>query len=476
MTRSIYTIIHKGIRPLLYTLLFVTPFLHSCKKLVEIDPPSNKLVSSTVFSSDASATSAVLGLYSEMTIVSLGFSNGAISIYTGLSSDELGFTGTTASTLELLNNSITVTNSNMNTPLWYRPYQYIYQANACIEGLAKSSGVSTATKNQLTGECKFMRAFVYFYLYNLFGDVPLETSTDYNTNAQMARTPIAQIQAQIIADLTDAQTLLQPQYPTAGVVRANKWSATALLARMYLYQKKYDLAEKAATDVIGSGAYTLLSDLNTVFLANSKESILQLMPTSTGYNTVEGNTFVPSTSATAKPAYNLTASLLGSFEAGDKRFTNWVASKTVSAQAFAYPYKYKVKTNFGSTFALTEQYTLLRYAELYLIRAEARAGQSKITGVNSAETDLNAIRGRAGLGNTTATTQAQMMLAIEQERRIELFAEWGHRWFDLKRTGRADAVIGALKGSVWQSTDQLYPIPASQIALNPTLSQNNGYK
>jgi len=120
-------------------------------------------------------------------------------------------------------------------------------------------------------------------------------------------------------------------------------------------------------------------------------------------------------------------------------------------------------------------------AEQYLIRAEARAQQNNISG---AQADVNVIRNRAGLANdTTMTDKATAMAAIENERRHELFCEWGHRWFDLKRwpsltspatQTRADDVLGTLK-STWTSTSILFPIPQPARNNNPNLTQNEGY-
>lgn len=85
------------------------------------------------------------------------------------------------------------------------------------------------------------------------------------------------------------------------------------------------------------------------------------------------------------------------------------------------------------------------------------------------------IRNRAGLNNTTAVDVSSLLSAIEHERRVELFAEWGHRWFDLKRWNRASSVLNSVKSPNWQSTDVLYPIPFAQIQANTFLSQNEGY-
>ena len=114
---------------------------------------------------------------------------------------------------------------------------------------------------------------------------------------------------------------------------------------------------------------------------------------------------------------------------------------------------------------------MFRLAEQYLIRAEARAEQGDLTG---AATDLNAIRSRAGLGATTASNQINLLAAILHERQVELCFEEGFRWFDLKRTGTIDAVLGTVKPT-YKPYAALYPIPFTQTQLNPFLTQNPGY-
>jgi hypothetical protein len=117
---------------------------------------------------------------------------------------------------------------------------------------------------------------------------------------------------------------------------------------------------------------------------------------------------------------------------------------------------------------------VFRLAEQHLIRAEARAKLGNLNGTNSAESDINILRDRAGLGPTTAQTKDELLAAVGQERRVELFAEWGHRWFDLKRTGKADEVLDVVKPG-WQRDDALYPIPYTERQLNPNLTQNKSY-
>ncbi len=159
--------------------------------------------------------------------------------------------------------------------------------------------------------------------------------------------------------------------------------------------------------------------------------------------------------------------MLNAFEPGDLRKAKWLNSTVIGGQIYFYPFKYKIR----SGRPVTEYYMVLRLAEQYLIRAEAEA---KLNDLSDAIADLNIVRSRAGLPNTSATTQAQLLAAIKHERQVELFCEWGSRWFDLKRTGDIDAVLGAEKTG-WSSTDSLYPIPFSEIQANPFLTQNTGY-
>jgi hypothetical protein len=169
------------------------------------------------------------------------------------------------------------------------------------------------------------------------------------------------------------------------------------------------------------------------------------------------------------PAYTLRNETYQSFEsAADLRRSSWTITKTIAGKIYYGINKYKVNTGTGNEYSVA-----LRLAELYLIRAEARAQQGNL---GTAKADLDMIRTRAALPAVSASlTQAQMLAAIEQERKVELFGEWGHRWLDLKRTSRADAVIGAIKPATYKPTSVLYPVPQSQILLNNSLTQNPSY-
>lgn len=445
-----------------------------CQKLIDINTPKNQLVTSTVFESDKTANSAVAGMYS--TISNKITFNLDITSLNSMSAGELSYAGTNLSFDQFRDNTIAVVNNSSNLEMWTDAYSVIYQANSIIEGLANGT-VSDSLKVQYTGEAKFIRAYCYFYLVNMYGPVPLITATDITKSALAPRTSVADVYRQIITDLLDAQSKLATDYTysSGDRTRANKWAATALLARAYLYQGQWANAETAATAVIAnSGLYSLVPDLTTgsPFYKNNTEAIWQFysyVGPASGY-TNEGLSFFPATLT----FYSLSKHLTDAFEDGDKRKTAWIKSYTYLGSTYSLPYKYKFNTAAAAAAAGKLEFaTLLRLSEQYLIRAETRAQQNNIDG---AATDLNIIRKRAGLSGTEATDQHTMLLAIEQERQVELCFEYGHRWFDLKRTNRADAILGVLKSNTWKSTAVLYPVPQEAINTNANLlPQNGGY-
>jgi hypothetical protein len=453
-----------------------------CKKFVEIGPPDTRLVTPSVFANSATATAAQTVIYTRMFNNRESFN---MASNTGLTGDELKNYATALLQVQLYTNSL---QAGSNLSVWSNMYNYIYQVNANIEGLAKYGGGSEAVARQLTAEAKFLRAFCYFYLVNLYGDVPLLTTSDYTINAFSTRTPAADVYQQIIKDLKDAQSNLNTNFvdvddisTTAERVRPTKWAATALLARVYLYTKDYPNAEIQATAVINqssdptvaaSGRIRLYQGLDSVFLKNSEEAIWQLAtPGPSSYNTADGNTFIL---RTAPNNVSLTDQLINSFEPGDKRRLRWVGAYTPPSgtPVYYFPNKYKAL----SVSPTTECTMVLRLGEQFLIRAEARAWQNNLSGAAS---DLNMIRSRAGLlSYSGAMDMASLLDAILRERRVELFTEWGHRWFDLKRVNTIDPVMtlqSPLKGGAWVSYKKLYPIQQTEINTNPNLLQNPGY-
>jgi hypothetical protein len=432
----------------------------SCKKAIEINSPPDELTPDKVFDSDASATAATLSNYT-----SLGTFDANFVGYLGLYTDELSQTTLNATTTEFANGSLTVTNGAVSN-IWQNLYITIYKANANIIGLNSAKGLTDATRKQLLGESLFIRAYCHFNLVNLFGDVPLITTTSVTSTDNAPRSPVSLVYTQIIADLVQAKTLLTSNYPSGEKVRPNLWAASALLARVYLYQQKWAQAESESSGIIGSGAYSLPS-LGTVFYKNSDEAIWQLW-NANGYTSISA--IVPVTSGT--PSYILSNSLNNAWEVDDQRKANWTKTVTVGGKSYNVPYKYKLRSASSGPNA---EYTMyFRLSEQYLIRAESRANQN--INLSGAIADLNIIRSRAGLPELqSGLTQAQVLLAVAKERQIELFTEGGHRFFDLKRTGALNNILSIIKGNWDSNKSPLFPIPQAQRNINSSLTQNIGY-
>jgi hypothetical protein len=459
--------IKRGVVKMLMVVIgvFTLSSLNSCKKLLEVNPSGSTLLSSSVFTDSVTTQSALAGLYNVF-----GTQGGpyrlTLSTIPGFTADELQYVGSAFD--PYINNSI-LSNDNFILAIWNTSYSAIYNANAIVEGMATANNISTRFKNQAIAESRFIRAYCYFYLLNVYGDVPLVLTTDVNQNIKLGRTPTADIYTQIIADLKFAQSILPADYSISSGTRTriNKWVATAMLARVYLYNSDWVNAEAQATSVISNTTlFSLQTDLNKVFTPGNTEAIWQLYNDNNGY-TSYASTVLPG-AVSRIPTYIIAPSLLNAFEMGDARKTNWTNTIVYNGTTYTYPNKYKSIASGANA----EYYTMLRLAEQYLIRAEARTKQNNISG---AQDDITVIRQRAGLAATTAATPADLLTAIAQERRIEFDAEWGHRWFDLKRTGAVNAVIGALKPTFWKPTAALYPIPFSQLTLNLNLKQNPGY-
>lgn len=452
-----------------------------CRKLIEIDPPARTITTSQVFVDSVNAAAGLAGIYSRLinTGGAVSFGSGAMTIYSGLSSDELvNFSKDDASVNQFYDNTLQPFNEYITYTFWSDVYYLVYQINAVIEGVSGSSGISESAKNQFVGEAKFLRSYIYFYLVNIFGEVPLVSSTDYKLNSLAAKNSIDQVYKFIVKDLMDAKDLLGGGFMISGGerIRATKWSSMALLARVYLYINDYKNAEVYSTDVINSEQFSLVDDLSQVFLKNSSEAILQFQISSNSglstYNaTPEGYNLIML--APFPPRYYLSSELLNAFEPSDQRKIAWTNSTQYAGNTYYYPFKYKIGAAVAEPNApTTEYYMVLRIAEQFLIRAEARARQNNLQG---AVADMNAVRNRAGLLSISGSlSQNEILQAIAHERRIELFSEWGHRWLDLKRTNQVNSVMSILK-PLWQPYQQLYPIPLSELGANPNLVQNTGY-
>ncbi|MBW4359340.1 RagB/SusD family nutrient uptake outer membrane protein [Flavobacterium taihuense] len=444
-------------------LLFLTV---GCDSFTEVDLPSSQLTAKDVFEDKTTANAAMVDIYTKIRDHGLltGYPSG-ISSELGLYADELMFYGISGSgQSNFYTNSLLASDTEI-AELWNSSYNQIYAANAVIEGVAISKALATDDKNQLTGEALFTRALIHFYLVNAFGDIPYMLTTDYQQNKVAHRLPENEVYSQIKADLEQASALLPEEYIGQERVRPNKWAAQALLARVYLYKQQWDEASNAASRVLNqTGLYVWPSDIGTVFGKGSQSTIWQLMPAIEGANTYEAGTFIFVEGP--PPSVAISDQLIAAFSDVDLRKTNWIKAVTNNTDIWYHAYKYKEASNTGTSM---EYSIVLRMAEQYLIRAEARAHQGDLIG---AKEDLNKTRNLAGLPDSGAATAADIITEVLQERRLEFFTEFGNRFFDLKRTGGLDAALSPIKPQ-WESTDRLLPLPESELLLNPNLAPQN---
>ena len=447
-----------------------------CKKFTDVSPPSTQLVSETVFVSDNALNSAIAGMYSTMITTNNTVFQLNLGLLPATAGDELVYYGGNETYDPFFKNVVPADNALIQTN-WTALYKIIFLANSIITGVEKSTGgLTESLKVQATAEAKFIRAFCHFYLVNLYGAVPIVTGIDAQVNNNLFRSSPALVYQQILDDLKSAQAGLREDYSVSGSerVRPNKYAATALLARAYLFTEDWTNAELEATKVITKNTlYSLVpkASISDVFVKNNTEAIFQMSSAQYVGFTLEGSNYVRFALPPATPYFVLTNSLQNAFESTtDARFVNWL--KTVQyttdnvTSTFYYPNKYKQRL--ATTTAAAEYFTFLRLGEQFLIRAEARA---KLDNSSGAKADLDVIRLRANLQGTSATGIPDLLRAIERERRVELFGELGHRWFDLKRTGRLDAVMSVEKPA-WKSGAALFPIPLYELNNNTNLQLN----
>jgi len=421
----------------------------ACTDFLAIDPPINQVVAENVFSTDEAALSALTGLYSETMATNSYFLNGGITLYGGLSAGELANRQASDTREEFARGEISPTNSDNDYRLWRTAYAMIYRCNSLLEG-ATSNALSPSAKQLIRGEALLYRALCYFYLVNLYGDVPWVTSTDSEANTVIPRTPSAAIYSGIEADLLETEQLLSADYPVENRARPNKHTAQALLARLYVFLGQWEKAESYANRVLSASQYRLEEQLDNVYRYNSREVIWQLYPVNNTFKaTAEAQVFLPSASASSLPQLVLSAAVLDAFEKDDQRLEGWVGSKTYLGNTYYFPHKYRIRRGED----VREEYNVLfRLAEQYFIRSEARMNLGNLPG---AIDDLNSIRQRAGLAPLAPTGGQPLMDALMQEKNVEFFAECGHRWLDLKRWGLVERT--------W------YPIPQYELDSNPML-------
>lgn len=456
--------IMKNIITLIFTFFLLFTF-SACEEFVDIDAPKDQIANTKVFDDDETAIAALNNLY--VSLVNKGFLNGNTfgnGFILGCLTDELQVTTNQITDYRYFYEGAVLSNNNAVKAIWNDSYHQIFICNNIIEGLQSSLGVSSDVKDQIIGQCLAVRGIIHFYLSQNYGDVPYVTSTDYKFNQRITKTNSSEVMNKAILDLKKAEEILVTVTPAVEKIRINRNVVHAFLSRMYLYTKSWELAKQHAELIINNSDYELETVENT-FLKSSKSVIWQLKPLSEGGNAMEAYSYV----FTSSPAPNaqLTQNLLGVFEPDDLRKSNWIkVVNTNSGSAHANKYK-----TVGFTTPSKEYSIIIRLEEMYLIAAEASAELNDFDSTNSY---LNSIRNRAGLQSLNITHLNDAISSILNERRVEFFCEFGHRFYDLKRRNRFSELQNSQPN--WKSYFQYWPIPETELNLNPNLKpQNDGY-
>lgn len=430
-----------------------------CQKQLDIEP-TQSIDENSALSTSSGVLTALSGAYADLGAAE--FFGGDTYLYSDLLADagEIRWNGTYAGLTQIYNKSIPKNNVFVRDT-WLQGYQAINDVNNVLSAI---NVVDAAQRDRVEGEAKFIRGSAYFELVRLFAKayndgnasanpgVPLVLTptrgiTDEN---KVARSSVAEVYAQAIKDLSEAEAKL----PATNGFYATKYAAAAMLARVYLQKADYTNAAAAANRVIGSGKYSLATTFSGTFpyslssqVPNTTEDVFAVQVTTT-QGTNDLFTFY---SPNSRGDVDIRPAHLALYEATDARKSFFVTSGSSV---------YTAKHN--SRYANVR---IIRLAEMYLVRAEANFRLGTSVG-DTPMNDINRIRSRAGLLPLTA---AELTLnRILLERKLELAFE-GQSLHDIKRLQLA---VGPLP---WNSPKLVLPIPEREIIANPNLTQNEGY-
>jgi len=438
--------------------------LGACNKQLDLKPFQQIQQSQAILTAqDVQIT--LVGAYNRAGLSDLY--GGGVFLYPDLMATQtaIDWQGTFQGLTQMVNQNIPVDNGFVNST-WADGYQVINQANNVLANLSK---VSSANAPRTEGEAKFLRGMTYFDLARLFGKawndgdpntnlgvpIVLTPTTVITSASYVSRSTVAQVYQQAITDLTDAENKL----PATNSFYANKYSASAILARLYLQKGDYANAAAEATKVINSKQFRLNDNYldefpypggTAVHVDNTDEDIFAIQVTGQ-QGTNSFNTYYASSDNAGRGDIIIKDSFLDDFEDADTRLGMYNPDADGNLRCD------KFDNEYGNVH-------IIRLAELYLIRAEANFRLGTATGATPVD-DINVIRKRAGLDNLGAVTLDDIML----ERKHELAFEGGFFLHDAKRLQLG---VGALPFS---ANKLVFPIPLQDINANPKLVQNPGY-
>ena len=474
---------------LIYHLIFPLALaLASCQGILDKEPIAT-LDAGSFFQTEDDAVQALNAAYQPLL-----FSNDNNNFYWAFSvitSDEAitGGDGSRPGLVEMDAFTFTPRTQEFND-FWKLQFTGITQCNLVLDNVPNIE-MSESRRNQIIGEALFLRSYYYFLLTQVFGDVPLFTKVAPPDELKVPKTPKATIYAQIEADCEQAGTLLPEQYGSKDVGRATKGAAYALAAKTFLYEKNWEKVVEYVGKVKGLGRYALMPDYVDNFRKNTQnnvESVWEIQHTNLELGV--GNFLNQWWASKKYEGYGFaeaTESFVLSFEPGDPRRKFTVASN--NEDYFGVVYKnsfsstrYSVRKYLQAKDSVTQKadgdinYTAIRFAEVLLWEAEAL---TELNRMQEAQAPLELVRARAraqaadpltALPPVTASDQQTMLDAVRHERQVELGFEL-HRYFDLVRWGLGGTALPGFQ----VGKHEVFPLPQTEIDLNPFLLQNSGY-
>lgn len=485
-------------------LIFSSVVILSCTKLTE--SPSSVIVSSQFYQTSSDATAAVNAVYNTLNSDPLGdfpMYGRQLNLLTDNASDNQNFSP--SNTNPDVRSLSTVTYVSINGRIlknWQQQYFGINRANIAIDNIAAipaSQFSNPALQSRLINEAKFIRALLYFNLVRLFGPVPLVLHNPNSVEVsalQVPRTSTESVYAQIISDLKDAAAL-PAKYTGADIGRVTSGAAHTLLAKVYVTRNQWSQALTEIQAVFNGGyGYSLFPNFKDVFQKATKNGVEHIFSVqyatsggeanSTQFLSQSFNSFNTGTYPIDIPSDSSIAAL---YDNADTRkavtfYTSQFNAASGQTVVFKNPYTpYFNKFVDYSLSPLNNQtisginFTVLRYAEVLLLNAEVL---NELNGGPTTEAygSINQVRARANIAPLTpGLNQSDFRDSVFLERRKELIQE-GHRWFDLVRRGGAYLVDALKKFPAKQAAtlkDSLYPIPQTELQLNPLLTQNPGW-
>ncbi|HPR85484.1 MAG TPA: RagB/SusD family nutrient uptake outer membrane protein [Prolixibacteraceae bacterium] len=480
------------------TTLFLTIF-SSCNNL-DLSPISNYNAES-FYKTQSDFKLAVNGIYDKLQ--DLYYYNVYTLPIEGRSDNVNMNTGYDAGTMSKFIDDAT---TGATKAIWQYCYQMIDRSNAVIDKIDAGTFTTEAYRNYYKGEAYFLRGYAYFQLGFIFGGVPLiDKQMTVSEIAQIARSTQDETFTFAAKDLAQAATLLPDVWPASSEVgKATKYAAKGILARMYLFQKKYADAKPLLSDIISSGKYAMATNYGDCFIDkydNSPEHLFQIQYKSG--NVGEGNILpvveVPEGIVSTmfpqgggSPFLYVSSDLYDSYETGDLR-RDWNIQKGYTGKGNVVDQVtcFYIKFGHGTIPATKDDYEvnlpILRYTDVLLMYAEVM-NEAAYASSGDAFTYLNAVRKRAGLAAKTATDlpdQASFRTAIFNERRWE-FADEFLRWFDIVRSGNATTIMNKFLSRTengttlykMKDTQTIFPIPQYELDINKDTKimwQNPGY-